>query len=699
MYRQWIPFWKKAPFIRLLTPVIAGILLQWYINFNLQHILLSFVCFLTGFFLFNFLPLVLRYKFQPLQGLLLNLIVLITGTFVTYQKDTRHAENWFGNLYYDSDLIIVTINEPLVEKNRSYKAEAVVNNVVNDEMIRNTTGNLILYFEKDTSGQPGLQYGDKILIHKKVQEIKNSGNPGAFDYSRYAAFKNVFHNVFLKKDDWLLLQEKNISHFKKFLFTARENILNSLQKNMQGNDDQLAIAEALLIGYTQDLDKDLVQAYSNTGVVHIIAISGMHLGLIYLLLVFVFNKIPFIKRSKPIKVVLILLCLWLFALLTGGSASILRAAVMFSCIIIGQNLERRSSIYNSLAASAFILLIYNPYFLWDVGFQLSYLAVLGIVIFQKPVHRVLFIKNKVVDKVWQLASVTIAAQALTFPVCLYYFHQFPTLFLFTNILLVPFSSLILFAEIILVALAWIHVVNLYWGKLIWWLVWLMNKIILWFNDLPFSVMDGISLSVLSTLLLYSFVITISYWLIIKNKTAFKLSLFAFLLFTILTGYTNWERRDQKKLIVYNVPQHQAVDFIEGNQFRFIGDSVLTVKGMLANFHLKPARIALQLNTKVNSLATLYQQDHLFFFHDKKILVIDTPIIPEPAGQKFNVDYIIVSKDPKLYIPQLAKVFNCRQYIFDGSNSLWKIANWKKDCEQLHLPCYSVPEQGAFVVDL
>src|SRR5205085_7710794 len=129
-------------------------------------------------------------------------------------------------------------------------------------------------------------------------QIKNSGNPGAFNYQRYSAFKGIFHNVFLKKNDWVLLDEKNINRFQEFLFTARQHVLNILQKNMYGHDDQLAIAEALLIGYTQDLDKDLVQAYSNTGVVHIIAISGMHLGLIYVLLIFLFNKIPFVRRSK-----------------------------------------------------------------------------------------------------------------------------------------------------------------------------------------------------------------------------------------------------------------------------------------------------------------------------------------------------------------------------------------------------------------
>ena len=694
-----IPLWKKAPFLRLLVPVITGILLQWYVQFYWQQILVMGICFVVAFAAFQLLPLALRFKLQALQGFLITVILVVIGLFITYQKDIRNNQNWFGKIYHDSDYIIATINEPLLEKNKSYKADAVVENILQNNEVKTTTGKIILYFEKDSTGLPKLKYGDKILISKDLQQIKNSGNPGAFNYQHYSAFHQVFHNIFLKNNDWILLDEKNINSFRRFLFTARQNVLNILQKNMQGHDDQLAIAEALLIGYTQDLDKDLVQAYSNTGVVHIIAISGMHLGLIYVLLLWLFNKIPFIKRSGVTKVVLILSCLWLFALLTGGSASILRAAVMFSCIVTGQNFGKRSSIYNSLAASAFLLLCYNPYFLWDVGFQLSYLAVAGIVIFQKPVYHLFYIKNKWLDKIWQLTTVSLAAQILTFPVCLYYFHQFPTLFLFTNILLVPFSSLILFVEIFLVAFSWVPFAGALVGKLTWWLVWLMNKTILWFNKLPFSVWDGISVSSVSTIFLYGIVICAGYWLLNKNKMAFKFSLFILFCFTALSDYTKWKILTQQKLILYNVTQHQSIDLINGGAYKFIGDPALSADGMLQNFHLKPARIALQLNNKVDSLQTLHQHNQFYTFHNKNILLIDEPVVFLPPEQKINVDYIIISKNPKLYIPELARVFNCSQYIFDGSNSLWKIAKWKKDCEQLHLRCYSVPEQGAFVLDL
>lgn len=699
MHSLWIPVWKKAPFLRLLIPVIMGILLQWYTQLVWEQILLAGICFVIAFIAFQFFPLALRFKFQILQGFLINLILVVLGLFITYQKDIRHNENWFGNIYHDSDYIIATINEPLLEKNKSYKAEVFVDHILHNDTVRNTTGRIIIYFEKDTTDPTLLKYGDKILINKRLQQIKNSVNPGAFNYHRYSAFHNIFHNVFLKKEVWVLLNEKNINSFQQFLFTARQNILNILQKNMQGHDDQLAIAEALLIGYTQDLNKDLVQAYSNTGVVHIIAISGMHLGLIYFMLLWIFKRIPFIKRSRFIKVGFILSGLWIFSLLTGGGPSIMRAAVMFSCLVIGQSLDRKTSAYNSLAASAFILLCINPYFLWDVGFQLSYLAIVGILIFQKPIYHLLYIKNRYINYVWELISLSTAAQILTFPICLYYFHQFPTVFLLTNIILVPLSTIILFVEIFLVAFSWIPLVGIYIGKLTWWLVWLMNKIILWFSHLPYSLWDRVSSTLLSTLILYGVVLCTGFWLLNKSKIAFRWSLYMLFAFTFLFAYRSWKSSAQQKLIVYNVPQHQSIDFINGNAYKFIGDSILLADGMLQNFHLKPARIALQLNKKVDSLPALHQNGYFYLFDNKKILMIDNAIVFTRADQKIDIDYIIISKSPKLYIPELARVFNCSQFVFDGSNSLWKIAKWKKDCEQLHLRCYSVPEQGAFVADL
>ncbi|MEO6330221.1 MAG: ComEC/Rec2 family competence protein [Ginsengibacter sp.] len=691
-----IPIWKKAPFLRLALPLILGILLQFYLQLESPQIIVAGVGFITAFLSFQLLPLALRFKLQPLQGFIIHLIIVVFGLLLTYQKDIRHQQNWFGNLYYEGDYLALNINEPPLEKSKSFKADALVENVISNHTVKPVSGKIVIYFVKDSMIAP-LKYGDRILVKKKLQEIQNSGNPGAFNYKRYSAFKQIFHNVFLKKGEWVTLPEKHINKFNQFLFSSRQKVLNILHDNMQGNDDQLSIAEALLIGYTQDLDKDLVQAYSNTGVVHIIAISGMHLGLIYVMLVWIFARIPYLKKLKLLRIILVLTCLWLFALLTGGGASILRSAVMFSCIIFGDIFSRKTSIYNSLAASAFILLCFNPFYLWDVGFQLSYLALSGIVIFQKPIYHLIFVKNKWLNKIWELTAVSLAAQILTFPICLYYFHQFPTIFLFTNLLTVPLSTIILFVEIFLVAFAWIPEIGLWVGKLTWWLIWLMNKIILFFNNLPYALWDRIPATVISTLLLYAVVGCAGFWLMNKSKIALKFSLFSLLAFTFLNAWSKWNIAHQQKVIVYNVPQHKAIDFVNGNDYRFIGDSVLSVDGMLQNFHIKPGRIAMQLNNQHAEM--LSQKNHFFYFSDKIFFVLDSSIIYKPLPQKVDVDVIVISKNPKIYISQLARVFNCRQYVFDASNSLWKIEQWKKDCEQLHLPFHSVPEKGAFIMDL
>jgi competence protein ComEC len=509
--------------------------------------------------------------------------------------------------------------------------------------------------------------------------------------------QSTFHQVFLKPVDWIKLDKNNAHWFKQFIFTARQNIVSILQRNLPPSKDELGIAEALLIGYTNDLDRDLVKAYSNTGVVHIIAISGMHLGLIYVLLVWVFGKTPVINQSKILQLILMLTCLWLFALLTGAAASVIRSAVMFTFIAVGKNIAKKSSIYNSMAASAFVMLCYNPYFLWDVGFQLSYLAVVGIIIFQQAIYNWWYIKNKLANEIWKLMAISLAAQILTFPICIYYFHQFPNLFLLTNIIAVPLSSAILFTEIGLVAFSWIPFVGEWIGKLVGGMVWIMNKIILWVSQLPFSVWEKIPATLLSTGLLYLAVFCLSCWLLEKNKNSFRLGLISLVFFTLIQSYGEWQIKNQQKLIVYNIPQHKAIDFVRGNQFQFLGDSGILGDQALQNFHLEPARIALQLTQPLAS-GSLYASASMFYqLGSKKIILLDRPLQLEASQSKMDVDIIILSKSPKLFIAQLASVFNCRQYVFDASNSLWKIGQWQKECEELHLRSYSVSDNGAFVM--
>lgn len=697
-----IPVWKPAPFVRLLIPLMIGIILQWHMQFAVVFIFTALTCFTLALMLFAYLPLAQQFKLQVVQGLLLQLVLLTAGLLLTWNKDVRHRNIWYGNHYREGDYILATISEAPVEKSKSYKTEVTVTKLVRNDSVITAAGKLLLYFSKD-SGSSKLQYGDNLLIRKKINAIKNSGNPGAFNYEQYAAFQQLYHNAYVKPEDWMQVPSSNAGSFRKFLIDARNSILAVLRQhitnhNSDSSRNELGIAEALLIGYTNDLDKDLVQAYSNTGVVHIIAISGMHLGLIYGLLVWIFARIPYLKKTKLLQCIFILSCLWLFSLLTGGSASVIRSAVMFTFITLGAMFFKQASIYNSLAASAFVMLCYNPYYLWDVGFQLSYLAVMGIVIFQKPVYNLWYVKNKWLDLAWKAAALTTAAQILTFPVCIYYFHQFPVLFLLTNLIAVPLSTVILYTAIVLVAFSWIPVIAVYAGKITGALLHCMNTFILLVNKIPFAVWDRIPATAITTWFLYGMAIFAGAWLIHSNRNMLRLTLMCCTGFLLAHLCIKWEITNQQKLIVYNVPRYQAIDFVQGNAYQFTGDNILLEDGVLQNFHLKPGRIALQLNKKMDVLPSCFHKNAFYQFGNKKIAVLDRYYSFE-GNRVIDIDYIILSKNVPLQVTELVKHFNCNKFIFDASNSLWKIEKWKQDCDKLHLQYHSIPEQGAFVVDL
>jgi competence protein ComEC len=695
--RYSIPLWKSSPFVRILLPLVLGIIFQWYVKVPFLINSICAVSFITLFLLFNFLSIDKRYKFQWVQGFLINAIIFCAAIFLCWQKDIRNNENWFGKYYNDSCTLVVKINEPPIVKEKSIKADAVVEAIIQNGTTQKVNGKLLIYFSKEDSIIP-VNYADKILIQGGLQQIKNADNPGGFNYSRYMIFQQTLHQVYLKKDKFILLNDHEENKLYSFIFWARTAVINTLQKYIVGSKKVSGIAEALLIGYKEDLDKDVVQAYSNTGVVHIIAISGMHLGLIYVVLVWLFSRLPFVKRSAIVRVVLILGCLWLFSLITGASASVLRSAVMFTCIIIGKEFYKQASIYNSLAASAFLLLCYNPFLLWDVGFQLSYFAVVGIVWLQKPIQNLYYTKNKAMQYLWEMCSITIAAQILTLPICIYYFHQIPTTFLFTNLICVPLSTVILFAEIALVICAAFPPIAMLIGKCIYVLTWCMNVLIEFFNKLPLSLIDKIYATAFTTWALYGFVFLMAAALLRRNKTLIKIS-FAFLfLFTGLWAYGKIKLAQQTKIIVYNVSRHTAIDFVSNNKYWFYGDDEFKTDGAMQNFNLKPARVSMQVDESMDTLKSLNRSGRLWQFYNKKIMVIDSTVQFEGTNAKFKIDVLLICNKPKINISDITTAVMPTIIVFDASNSLWKIAQWKKECEELHLQYFITGEQGAFVLD-
>lgn len=653
------------------------------------------ICFI-GLLFFNRLSSSQKYFLSWLNGLLINLAIISIGMILVFTNDIRQKNNWISNKYQAGQTLMATITEQPVEKPKSFKAEAEINYLISKDSMENVNGKIIIYFRKDTTASK-VSFGDRIVFNQNLQEIKNSGNPSAFDFKRYSLFNGITHQVYLTENDFKILNEKNISSFHKFLHKTKTYILEVLKKYIPGKKEQ-GLAEALLIGYKDDLDKNLLQSYTNTGVVHIIAVSGMHLALLFLILDFIFKPLLRRHRTKWLHPVLVISILWLFTLLTGGAASIVRAAVMFTFIMIGKSMNREPAIYNILAASAFCLLLYNPFWLWDVGFQLSYAAVLSIVIFYKPIYGLVYIKNKLLDWLWSLVAVSIAAQILTTPLSIYHFHQFPVYFLITNLFAVPVSSLILIGELILVFISPIKILAAFFGEILYGVIWWLNTFIERLEQFPFALWDGLQINIAQTILLFVFIAAFSFWLFEKLKTAFWIAMFTLLFFVGIRAFSFYEAAHQQKIIVYNVPKYKAIDFINGRDYYFVGDNELLKDDFMRNFHIKPSRILHRISP-VSQLQGLEKIGKWFVFNNKKIILIDSSYSAIGTLTPQNVDLAILSGNPRLYIADLLKHIIPAKIVVDGSAPAWRARYWKHDCDSFHIPYYDVTEKGAFVMKL
>ena len=371
---------------------------------------------------------------------------------------------------------------------------------------------------------------------------------------------------------------------------------------------------------------------------------------------------------------------------------------MFSFIIVGESLRKKVSVYHTLSASAFFLLCWNPFLLWDAGFQLSYAAVLSIVIFLRPITGWFYFKNTIGNYTWKLIAVTLSAQVLTTPLSIYHFHQVPNLFLLSNLVIVPLSGFILYGEILLCLVSPLPAVALFMGRILSAMLRLMNNFIGFVDSIPFSVSTNIHVSFLQTVLLYLFIVAIGIWLLHQKKQMLPYALLAILGFVCCRSADLFQKQKQHKLIVYNVPKYSAVDYITGTQYRFIGDSAVEADSFMRSFHLTPARYALRVEP-CDTIKTITPLSPFFYFNNKRILLLDT--LPQllPATKPLDVDIIILAKNVHVRISRLQQLFRCPQYIFDASNTSWKIREWKNDCDSLHLRRHSVPDDGSFVLDL
>lgn len=408
---------------------------------------------------------------------------------------------------------------------------------------------ILAYFEKNEKAD-SLQPGSQVLVKSQISPIKNSDEPYAFDYQKFMANRNIYYTSFIPSKNYFQLENRDQVSILVKAEKFRSSLITLLKKYVQ-NDEQQQVISALTLGYRKELSPETRSYFTSTGAMHVLAVSGLHVGMIYL---FLSNILAFLKRYRSGRLLYLFIIaglLWSYALLTGFSPSVQRATVMFCFILIGSSLQRPASIYNSIAASAFLLLLFNPKLIFEVGFQLSYAAVISIVFFYPRLEKLLSPKTKLIQKMWQLFCVSLAAQAGTFALSIYYFHQFPVYFWLSNFIVIPAAYLILGFTFLFFLCSPIHWLAVLISKLLsavtWTTIFALQKI----DSLPYSLIENMSITMPQLFFLMAVNISLLFFIKQKIKIFFFLTISFILLFLITGLVEKTHHFNQKKMIVYD----------------------------------------------------------------------------------------------------------------------------------------------------
>lgn len=471
----------KRPFLHLCIPFILGLFAVFAYGVFTSSVLS--VCFLL-------IVAIFFWKFVTVQvGLFQYLAIYIVGFLLGCFVATLHVETHpsFRNTgYAKGDLVQLEITEINQGSGDWNKAIGTVNTVYTKKGTSSCKNDVLLYINKDASY---IQKGDLILVGAEFNKIQNKHNPGEFDAEYYWKSRGIDEVAFVNRDEISWINQIEPSLFATFLNGFSSYLQSALHENLSGND--LAIAQALILGDKSLLDTETKNAFTNTGAMHVLAVSGMHVGLIMYLFITVFGFFPRLITKKQATWAVVIF-LWIYALITGFSASVVRAVLMFTFVALSQVSAKQYDSLNSLFLSAFILLVLNPLYLLDIGFQLSYLAMVGIFLFYEKIEQLLHFRQARLKELWQGTALGFAAQLMTTGISLYYFHQFPNYFVLTNLGLMFFSAIVMGLGFMLFVVKWVPVLSKLIGVLLGFSVFVMYWIVQQIESLPGAVAFGFS---------------------------------------------------------------------------------------------------------------------------------------------------------------------------------------------------------------
>ncbi len=694
---------RKIPFFRLILPFILGIIYKINYPFPIKHLSIALLSIIVLTLIYGFFyNRKSDYHKRWVMGSLVYVSLFFTGIMVTFIQTQN------DNQFSESNIFIGRLLEPVKETEKSIKIILEIKEYQSDSVWTSSSEKVIIYAEKDSLSKL-LAYGDLITFKSRFNAIKNYGNPDEFDYKKYLANKNIHFQTYLNTGHWKFIANNKGNVIYASAYKLRKKLLEVYKAN-NISGDEFAILAALTLGVKDYLSPEIMQSYSTSGAMHILAVSGLHVGIIYLIL----NSMLFFMRKnkflKIIQAIILIISIWFFALITGLSPSVTRASIMLSFIIIGNASGRRPSVFNSIAVSAFLILLFKPLAILHVGFQLSYSAVLASVYFQPKIYRLWNPKYKLLDKAWALTAVSIAAQIGTFPISIFYFHQFPSYFFLTNLIAIPAAYAIIFLAVSLLIFNPITLVSDIITFLLDCTIIILNYSTAWIEKLPLASINHISYSFIETSILYLLIASIALLIFTKNKKwliyAFALGLF----FLVSKNIRKINSIEKSMFIVFNskptpvmgIKSYQNFSIITDSTFaenkkstKYLLENLLTYKFIKNTSILRSDIIEDQNN--YNKSENFFYQDYYIKYKDLKIVLLNDEKFNEVESlSKLNTDIVILSKGFSSNVDQVIKLFEFDTLVLDATIPYWQEKAILKDCGALNINVHNVRESGAYI---
>ena len=587
----------KSPLIKFCLVFIIGIIIAHY--YRLCSDIFIGIFFLTVSVAFIFEIFIKHSIFW--KNIIIEIIiikaVLFAGIVITIIKTDDNQNNHFSNFISTDKKInyqsLIKLSSPIKINEKSVKIEGEVKEIKYPYSKFSVTGKTVIYLDKDSLSR-SLLPGDIIVVYSSFTMLKGVTNPGQFNYQNYLEKKQIEY-VNYTNNNWQFIS----SEFSliRFATICRNYCVNSFEKAGL-NGSELAIASALTFGYKDDLENDVKSSFSSAGAMHVLAVSGLHVGIIYLIFISFFKMILIPERYKWVVYILILFILWFYTFVSGLTPSVVRACTMFSFFILADAINKSANVFNILAASAIFLLIVDPFLIMQVSFQLSYLAVLGILYLQPKINRLFVSRFWIINKVWDLTTVSIAAQLATFPLTIYYFHQFPNYFVLTNLLVIPMAFVILIIGIVIIILSFYNPFTFFLGSLYYLVLKIFYKSINFINHIPGSNSKGFSINLFETISIYLLLLLIIAYIRTKKAQYIYSSFLVISLLFFIDCREDFKLDNLNRIIIYDIKDHFAMDLISGNNHYLICDEYLLNNKQKLLFHVQNNWFNLDLNKPV-----------------------------------------------------------------------------------------------------